>query len=189
MRLPTHVVFSCLLAAGLAGCSSLLPQAKNTRDTRWATFEAVRADYEKIVPYKTTRPELVELGFDPFTSPNVSLIDYTEILRRFYPSASVPPGSIDKGVEECVAARENCRGFEVILKNEQRKRTGNFFLDFLNFRRHTEITGWQFQAVILVKEGVVVYKLWNGQPSIHETEDSKNPLGPLQGIGERAVPR
>jgi hypothetical protein len=171
----------------LAGCAGLLPQAKTTQDSPWKSFQDARDAYEKIAPYKTTRTELKELGFDPMASANVAVIDYTEILRRFYPSAAVPAGSIDRGVEECVAARENCRGFEVNIRNVQRKRNGNFFLDFLNFRRHTEITGWHFQAVILMKGDVVVYKLWNGQPAIHETEDSKNPLGPLQGIGERSL--
>ena len=42
----------------------------------------------------------------------------------------------------------------------------------------------RFNGVILIKGDLVVYKLTGGQPVIHEYEESKNPLGPLQGIGE-----
>ena len=36
------------------------------------------------------------------------------------------------------------------------------------------------EAVVLITDDVVVYKLTGGQPAIHEYEDSSNPLGPLQ---------
>jgi hypothetical protein len=63
-------------------------------------------------------------------------------------------------------------------------RVGNFFLDFLNFKRHTLTTGWKFSALIVVVDDKVVYKQWTGQPKIESTELRSNPLGPLQGMGE-----
>lgn len=54
----------------------------------------------------------------------------------------------------------------------------------MNFKREVDIVGWRFNGVILTKDNVVVYKLTGGQPVIHETEESRNPLGPFQGIGE-----
>jgi hypothetical protein len=40
-----------------------------------------------------------------------------------------------------------------------------------------------------MKGNLVVYKLTGGQPAIHEHEENKNPLGPLQGIGQSILPR
>ena len=34
-------------------------------------------------------------------------------------------------------------------------------------------------------DDMVVYTLYGGQPRIHEHEVTRNPLGPLQGLGER----
>jgi len=67
----------------------------------------------------------------------------------------------------------------------RRTRYGNFLADLFNFRRKTEIVGWRFKAVVLLADDVVVYKATGGQPAIHEFEESNNPLGPLQGAGER----
>ena len=71
--------------------------------------------------------------------------------------------------------------------NSRSERVGSFFLDFLNFRRTTEITGWRFNAVVVLKDDVVVYKLWGGRPMIKELNESRNPLGPLQGGGEKLL--
>jgi hypothetical protein len=68
-------------------------------------------------------------------------------------------------------------------------RTGSFWSDFFNFRRHTVSTGWRFNALLLMVDGVVVYRSWGGQPAVFEAEDSRNPLGPLQDIGPAVVGR
>ena len=66
----------------------------------------------------------------------------------------------------------------------KRNRYGNFWADLFNFKRKTDIVGWRFNAVLLITGDVVVYKLTGGQPTIHEHEESNNPLGPLQSAGE-----
>lgn len=53
-------------------------------------------------------------------------------------------------------------------------------MDIFNFRRETDITGWTFNAMILMVDDLVVYTLHGGQPRIHEKEVSRNPLGPIQ---------
>lgn len=68
-----------------------------------------------------------------------------------------------------------------------RNRYGSFWADMLNFTRKTDIVGWRFNAVVLITDDVVVYKLTGGQPAIHEHEESTNPLGPFQGAGERIL--
>jgi hypothetical protein len=37
-------------------------------------------------------------------------------------------------------------------------------------------------------DDLVVFTLYGGQPQVHEQEVSRNPIGPLQGWGERIVP-
>jgi hypothetical protein len=80
-----------------------------------------------------------------------------------------------------------CRGYEIDLRDIHHDHAGNFWLDFLNFRRIVRTTGWRFTATLVINRDIVVYKLWNGQPSIREVEDSRNPLGPAQGLGLSTV--
>jgi hypothetical protein len=49
------------------------------------------------------------------------------------------------------------------------------------------VTGWHFRGMVLIRDQLVVYKLINGQPLIHELETSSNPLGPFQGVGESTL--
>jgi len=60
---------------------------------------------------------------------------------------------------------------------------------FFNFNRKTMTTGWEFNAVWLVKNDLVVYKLISGKPQVREDETRRNPLGPLQGIDTLKLPR
>jgi hypothetical protein len=45
-------------------------------------------------------------------------------------------------------------------------------------------TGWKFDAIIVLVNDVVVYKLSSGTPSVDVNELAVKPLGPAQGIGE-----
>jgi hypothetical protein len=45
------------------------------------------------------------------------------------------------------------------------------------------VTGWEFNAFIVLKNDLVVYKISGGKPKIDELVDQKKPLGPLQDIG------
>ena len=76
-----------------------------------------------------------------------------------------------------------CRAYEYRLGNETRVRTGSFVLDWLNFKRVTEVNGWQFVAIVAVRKGVVLFRNYGGAPNNERTEREFNPLGPLQGAG------
>ena len=79
-------------------------------------------------------------------------------------------------------AKTSCRGFELTQKVLNKQRNGYFLLDLLGFKRDTYTNGWAFSGLILIKDGVVIYKLTGGQPSIVGNESTQNPLGPLQMI-------
>ena len=180
------------LALGLsvlsfAACSTLLPRGESLTDSPWHSFNEAQQTFDKIVPYKTTVEDLRSFKLDPMRNPNITLLNYSDVLRRFIPSPATNMQDLDAGVQDCVRAKSACRGYEVDQKTLKRTRYGNFWADFLNFKRKTDIVGWRFNGVILIKDDLVVYKLTGGQPSIHEHEESKNPLGPFQGVGESTL--
>ena len=173
----------------LAGCSALLPHGESVADSPWNSYDDAIKTFEKIVPHQTTVEDLAKLKLDPMHNPNITLLNYSDVLRRFITSPSTDMEDLDSGVRECIEAKLACRGYEIDQKSLTRQRYGNFWADFLNFRRKTDIVGWRFNGVILLKNGVVVYKLTGGQPAIHEREETSNPLGPLQGVGESRILR
>ncbi|CUA96119.1 hypothetical protein [Thiomonas bhubaneswarensis] len=176
------------LALALSGCASLLPRGVAQTSKPWANFNQAHAAFERIQPFVTTTAELREQGLDPLVTPNITILNYADIVRRLLP----PSGNdfaLDPGIRACMQAQTACRGFEIEQRHIDRKRVGNFWLDFLDFRRETTTTGWRFNMLLLVVNDRVVYKLWGGQPDISEVEVTRNPLGPLQGFGQSVLGR
>jgi hypothetical protein len=158
----------------LSGCAAMLPKTKVVTHSPWQTYQEVQAVFDGIEPYKTTAVDLKELNLDPEINPNITILNYSDVLRRFAPGPSVSAKSIDTAVLECIEAKTSCRGYEIDQRYMTRNRNGEFWMDFLNFRRKVDIEG---------------YKLTGGQPSIRETEETRNPMGPLQGRGEGLLGR
>jgi len=181
---PAQRAFIAAAAAAIAACSTLLPHTEALTDSPWQSFEEAQRAFDQIIPHKTTVADLKRLKLDPASNPNITILNYSDVLRRFIPSPSIDASSLDAGVQECLRALTRCRGYEVDHRVLKRNRYGNFWADLFNFRRKIDIIGWRFNAVVLTTDDMVVYKLTGGQPAIHEHEDSSNPLGPLQGAGE-----
>lgn len=169
-----------LAVAALAACSSLLPRGEQLTYSPWQSFGEAQQTFDRIVPHRTTVAELKQMKLDPKANPNIAILNYSDILRRFLPSPSINSHDLDPGVQECIAARSACEGYEINQQSIKRKRYGSFLADLFNFRRKTDVSGFRFNGVLLIKDGVVIYKLTGGQPSIHEYEESVNPLGPFQ---------
>jgi hypothetical protein len=106
-------------------------------------------------------------------------------MRKFMLNQSFSISDLDHGVRECVTAKVACRGFEINQSSVEKNRNGNVVLDVLGFYRETHTAGWRFNGLILLKDDIVVYKLTGGQPVIAQTEEAKNPLGPVQAISSR----
>lgn len=171
------------LAVVLSACSHLLPDARQEIQTPWATYSAAQSMFDQIVPGKTTLADLKSLGVDPDKTSNVALLSHADLLRRLLPTSAFDIRLLDPGLQDCVSATDSCFGYEIEQQTLDRKRYGNFWLDFLNFKRQIDVTGWQFDAVVVVKKETVVYKMWSGKPSVHRFEEERSPLGPLQGFG------
>ena len=172
----------------LAGCSSfLLPKSKEVTASPWQSFQDAQNAFDKIIPGATTIRDLREMKLDPSTNPNIAILNYADVMRKFMLNPSLSVNDLDEGVRVCVTAKINCRGFEVNQTSVQKSRNGNVVLDVLGFYRETHTAGWKFNGLILLKDEVVVYKLTSGQPAIQQTEENQNPLGPVQAIGSRVT--
>ena len=172
-------------AAALAlatGCAELLPKASSEVASPWTSFEQARDTIERIVPGRTTGAELRALGIDPFAGPNVQLLSFSDVLLRF-PNAGTLD-RMDEGLRQCLRAGKSCTGLAITARDTRRDRVGNFWADALSFKRVVDVTGWSFNALVLVVDDRAVYTLYGGQPHLREQEVTRHPLGPLQDWGD-----
>lgn len=160
----------------------MLPRTRNEASP-FTNFEEARTAIDGLIPMQSDAAALTKLGIDPVQQPNTTILTHADVVRRFVPSALLERKDLDPGVMACLEANDACRGWEINASRILKARTGNFLADFTNFKRRSETTGWRFNALVLLVNGVVVYRAWGGQPNVNEIEVNTNPLGPLQGIG------
>ena len=168
----------------LSGCANLLPVSTTDATLSFESFEAAQQAFERIEPFKTPASELKRMGFDTAGNRNVTLIPYPNLVSRLAPNASIAVVDLEPGIRECILSSKACMTYEFHFAREARRRSGNFLLDFLNFSRTTTVTGWRFDALVVVRDGVVLFRNFGGEPNIHRIERRVNPLGPLQATGE-----
>lgn len=175
-----------VLAILMVGCSAMLPKAQQETVSPWNNFDEAKAAFDQIELGGSDRDSVHKLGFDPSTTPNVQILNYSQIAHSVLPGDRlIPDGEVPTAIRTCVLAQERCVGYLLEESRIKRNRVGNFWTDFLNFQRETLTTGWRFNALVVLVDNRVVFKQWSGQPSIREIGVSRNPLGPLQGAGER----
>jgi hypothetical protein len=129
--------------------------------------------------------ELRELNLDPASNPSVTVLQHWQVMQRFIPNSLVTLEDLDAGVRDCVVAKGQCRAYEVNHVATQTKRNGNAALDLLKLYRETHTAGWRFNGLILMKDGLVLYKLTAGQPRIHQVEEKQDMLGPVQALASK----
>lgn len=185
----TRAVVLMSVAASLGGCASwgVLPSTTETTQTPFQTYRSAEDAFNQVKPFVTTTRELKARGFDPYTTPNIRVLNYLDLLPRFLPQQSMKAEDLDPAVQACLTAREKCQGWLAEPSISAKDRTGNVALDVLGFERETTSTGWKASMLLLVQNGVVVYKLWSGTPSILEVKTEKKPLGPLQDLSGPAA--
>jgi hypothetical protein len=179
------LIFSLCLSA----CASLLPSTKQINDLPWGSYQQAQEVFAQIAPTQTRLADLQKMGIDPDKTPNVALLNHADVTRRLVAISTLEINFLPPLVQQCLAAYTDCFAFQIEQKHLDRKRYGNFWLDFLTFNRKVEISGWQFEALIIMHKDMVVYKLWTGKPTILQLEEERNPLGPLQGAGASILKR
>lgn len=180
-------VTSIAVAASIAGCASLLPRSRAENLSAFQSYEAAQARLEAVQPHHTTVSELSALGFDPAGTANVERVPYPQWIGSLM-HPGMPLQTVDEGIRECIDAAQACRALIFRYGMLNARREGGFWGDFLNFRRVTRTVGWRFEAVMLVRGDVVLFRSHAGQPHIEQLDVRRNPLGPLQSVGE-TVPR
>ncbi len=176
----------CLLCLALVitttGCKSLFSSTSQRARTPWQNFEEAETAFDKIVPHKTTVPELKVMGFDPLTTPNIKILTYLDLIQRFIPNSSITMADLQPDVRACIESKDCCHAYEMELDLIDAKRFGNLALDILGFKRNTKTTGWRYKALVIVKDDVVAYKIRSGEPNVDRVEKKSRPLGPLQEL-------
>lgn len=175
-----------LIVAGVmlltTGCKSLFPSKVSTVESRWNSYAEVQSAFEKIVPDRSHTNDLKSLGFDPSATANVKVLTYVDVIQIFMPNPGIRLKDLPEGVRQCIEGREQSCAYQIDLETDNSHRYGNLLLDILGFRRKTHETGWSFKGLILIKDGLVVYKLSSGEPQISRNETVRHPLGPFQEV-------
>ncbi len=182
-RLGCATAGLCLLGA----CASLLPSARTEVVSTWSSYETALQSLAAITPYQADRNAVHRQGLDPRHHPGVTVLHYADVLKRFAAAAALPSEHLDRGIRDCLHAGQRCTAYAVLVTKKHSRRIGNFWLDMLSFRRETIITGWSVEALLVFVDDQLVYELVGGQPTLQVMELQRNPLGPLQTLGDRAL--
>jgi hypothetical protein len=178
-----------LVVAPLAACASwgILPSTVETTESPFKNYQSAEDAYNRVTPFVTSVKELKAHGFNPYTTPNIKVLNYLDLVPRFLPQQSMRQDDLDPAVQACLTARDRCAGWLAEPSTSSKDRTGNVALDVLGFERETTSTGWKASMLLLIQDGVVVYKLWSGTPTILEVKTETKPLGPLQDLSGPAA--
>src|SRR6266704_1432061 len=96
--------------------------------------------------------------------------------------ASIRMEDLHPDVRACIESKDACRAYELTLDVSHSKRHGNVVLDVLAFKKNTTTTGWNFKALVIVKDDMVAYKIRSGAPLVTRNVQSIKPLGPFQEL-------
>ena len=167
-----------ILSLFLSSCSFLLPYGSERSSNGWQSYTDVKAAYQRVILNETTENQLWANGFDPITSSNISIEDYSMIQKRFDPLLTHK--NLPTPILKCIQAASKCVGYYAEVRDTRSERLGNSILDIFNFKRVTHQTGWAFKALFIVVNKKVIFKLSNSSPNISYRKTKVNPLGPLQ---------
>lgn len=177
-----NMVTLLALATIFTGCGSMLPTKHTTTHAQWSNYSDLNSVISNIRAGQTL-DDIKALGIDVDKTKNVEQLTHLDVAKRFGliglkdDSLEVP-----EGVLNMVNAAEKGRGYELTVKNTIQSREGSFWKDFLQFKKVTRTTGWQFSILLITVDDKVVYVLHKGNPNINSVVVEKNPLGPFQSL-------
>lgn len=175
-----------LLALGLAGCSGLLPRGSSVASSPFSTYDEAKAAFG---PHRA----LQDLG-GPAGRSGVRPAEQRQrhrhsLPRRWRGSRRTPARRWRRSTVACATACWRSRPVAPMCTASASKAASaraNSSSDFFNFRRITHIEGWRFEAMVVARDDLVLFKNVGGEPRIDVTERQVNPLGPFQSGGEAA---
>lgn len=185
-RVLNRICAALLAGIGLVGCagsSGVLPEETSFVQSPFDNYNDAHQAFVKVAVSETTLKQLFNSGYDVSTFPNVQSLSYLDLIERFLPHDSITFADLDPALRACFEARLNCKGYMLTPSHVENERIGSVMLDVLNFKRTEVTTGWQAEAIFVLHDDVVVYKLWSGTQRLSEMRQRRNPLGPFQNLG------
>lgn len=171
------------LLAGCAGGSGVLPENRTFVQTPFVEYEEAYEAFEHVSVSETTLGQLFNSGYDVSTFPNVERLSYLDLIQRFLPHESITFEDLDPALRACFEAQLTCKGYLLRPSRIEQERIGSVVLDVFNFKRTEVKTGWAAEAIFVLHNDVVIYKVWSGTQRVSETFEQTNPLGPFQNLG------
>jgi hypothetical protein len=184
---PLLLLFCTLGSLLNSACTALLPSTRQEESAPWSSYEEAVQSLSSLKPYHTPRSAVHAQGLDPKHAPMVKRLHFADVLQRLSPAMLLHSSETDRGIRDCWQAGQRCTGYAVSVRKVTRLRGGNFWLDSLNFKRITVTSGWSVEALLVFVDDELVYALMGGQPTILVHEETRNPLGPLQGWGNHLM--
>ena len=179
---PTHIFALAILLITCAGCKSMLPTKTVQTHTQWSDYHQLKNVAHHIHAGQTLE-DIKALGVDVDKTKNIQVLTHLDIAKRFGLIGLKDPNlKVPAGVLKMIDAAEKGRGYELVVENTFEKREGNFWKDFMGFKRIKRTTGWKFTILIITVEDEIHYVLHKGLPNISRLEVEKNPLGPFQKL-------
>jgi hypothetical protein len=184
---PALRLAAAALVAALCGCTTMLPTSKKEVVSNWTSDDDAVQSLSAIEPYTATRRQVHTEWLDPSVNPAITVLHFGDVLQRFSAAALIKPQDVDGGIRDCLHAGQQCSVYAISVKKIDSKRVGNFWLDFMNFKREAVSTGWSVDALLVFVDELPVYELIGVHPTIDDCEVTHNPMGPLQGWGTVAI--
>ena len=171
------------IAVMTTGCSSMLPKRTTVTHNQWSQYSQV-SNIGTSIRAGQSLDDLKGLGVDVNNTKNIQHLTHLDIAKRFGLIGGQKDRSLKtpQGVQRMLDAAEIGRGYELTVQNTEQTREGNFWRDFLNFKRITRETGWKYSILIIAVDDEVAYILHKGNPNINTVTTEKNPLGPFQKL-------
>ena len=94
-------------------CATLFSSSKTTAKSPWREFAEAKAAYDRVEAGRTSVGQMRELGFDPYASQNLKVLNYLEVLNRFIPNNSVRVEDLPLAVRTFLAAQEKAVAYEL----------------------------------------------------------------------------
>ncbi len=168
----------------LAGCSvnsKLMPSSKELAGGL-GDYNGIESLYNSIKPGKTTVSDLVKMGLDPKTTPNVNTFNYLNVEAMFLTSPSQKFEDLPLEIQDCVKNKGLCFGLGYgPYKNLNTKGEGNFLARLAKCKKIDIVTGWELGFFLFRKGDLIVYKIpGKDMPKVHITREEKRPLCFLQ---------
>ncbi|MBF0137059.1 MAG: hypothetical protein H7833_06650 [Magnetococcus sp. DMHC-1] len=123
-----------------------------------------RIAFDKIISGQTSTLDLHQLGFDPIRSTNIQVLNWQEVVDHFNYDLKHPKNQeiFDPGIRYCIRSQKHCQGYKITIKEA----------DHVDVKTTLSPVKTPPAAIILIKNDLIVFKQWNGQP---DAQISKQP--------------